>query len=258
MPKTPIETKISCTQCGGELHPDEGQVFLICPFCNSAVYLDKSQVVFHWSLAPTLTETQAAASLARWMSGSETVKDLDKKARITGVTFQFFPLWYFRWKAQHGEETGLEPAAATSVTELRRLKLPAGDLQKYDPALDPKSVEPTVPLEAALAWIGRERPVAERREAALVHVPLYIFKYAFQNQTYTAVVEGATGVVLANLFPAKPEAPYLLAGGATAGVYLVLAMMALGGAALSGIAVVLALVAAPILFAFAAWVANKV
>ncbi|MHC1782655.1 MAG: hypothetical protein AB9891_07845 [Anaerolineaceae bacterium] len=47
---------LTCTQCGGELHPDEGQLFITCPYCSASVYLDKSKVVFHWSLAPTLSE----------------------------------------------------------------------------------------------------------------------------------------------------------------------------------------------------------
>ena len=83
----PMETNLpqnvlNCTQCGGELHPDEGQLFLVCPFCSSAVYLDKSRVVFHWYLAPTIDEGKAAAALRRWMAGNQTVKDLDEKAQI--------------------------------------------------------------------------------------------------------------------------------------------------------------------------------
>ncbi len=37
-------SRLQCTQCGGELHPDEGQLFVTCPFCNSTIYLDKSHV----------------------------------------------------------------------------------------------------------------------------------------------------------------------------------------------------------------------
>ena len=62
-----------CTQCGGELHPDEGQIFLTCPYCESTVYLDKSRVVFHWYLASTLDDQKARTNLARWMGGNETV-----------------------------------------------------------------------------------------------------------------------------------------------------------------------------------------
>ena len=55
-------SELRCTQCGGELHPDEGQIFLICPYCGAAVYLDKSRVVFHWYLASTLDEAKARAA----------------------------------------------------------------------------------------------------------------------------------------------------------------------------------------------------
>jgi hypothetical protein len=262
-----ISTPLNCTQCGGELHPDEGEIFVTCPYCGATVYLDKTQVVFHWRLAPTLTEQQAGEALARWMSGSQTVKDLDKKARVTGYAFEYFPLWYFKVRRGKDETIELQPGAATSITELRRLTLPAGDLSKYDPALDAKSVEPTVPLPAARDWLLQSRPGAEVRESALVHVPIFIFKYVFRNQVFTAVVEAATGAVLANIYPAKSEAPYLLAGGITALVYLCLASFPLLGGAFSstngsgiamGVAIGLGLLAAPFLFAFAVWVASKI
>jgi DNA-directed RNA polymerase subunit RPC12/RpoP len=260
-------TVLHCTQCGGELEPDQGQIFVTCPYCTATVFIDKSQVVFHWALSPTLDATQAEAALRRWMSGSSTVKDLDVKARISGHTFSYFPLWYFRLADSNKETTALEPAAATSVTELRRLALPAGDLRRYDSSLDAQAEPPSVPLEAALGWLRQEHGRVDVRETSLVHVPIYIFKYIYRNQTYTAVVEAATGVVLANLYPAKDQAPYLLAGCSTALVYLALAVLPLTGliffaepGGLLGFAVALALgvLAAPFLFAFAAWVAAKV
>jgi predicted RNA-binding Zn-ribbon protein involved in translation (DUF1610 family) len=52
---------LTCAQCGGELHPDEGQVFLTCPFCSTTVYIDKARVVFHWYLVPQrVTHEQAS------------------------------------------------------------------------------------------------------------------------------------------------------------------------------------------------------
>jgi hypothetical protein len=259
MPSDSPATKLTCTQCGGELSPDEGQIFLTCPYCAATVYVDKSQVVFHWYLAPTLTEQQAAQALARWMSGSQTVKDLDKKARVTGVRFDFFPLWYFKTRQGSApEQVQLQAAAATSVTELTRLSLPAGDLRKYDEVIAAQALAPTVPFAAAQRWMLRTQVDANITEAALVHVPIYTFKYAFRDQTYTAIVEAATGRVLARIFPAKAEAPYLLAAGLTAGVYLCLALLALTSGSMAAIAIVLALVAAPFLFGLAVWVASKV
>ena len=263
-----VVNQVTCTQCGGELHPDEGQIFLTCPYCQSTVYLDKSQVVFHWYLASTLDENQAKGSLARWMAGNQTVKDLDKKALLAGSSFEYFPIWYFkRRSADQKEAILLEPAAATSVTELRNLNLPAGDLRKYEEALDAQAHVPSVPLQAALSWLeGRQIPAKEIVERALVHIPLYTYKYTYRGQPYTAIVEAGTGAVFANLFPAKAEAPYLGIGIITALIYLCLAVIPIIGA-IGGIdyfAVGLAvcvgagILAAPILFALAVWVAAKI
>ncbi len=274
-------TELHCTQCGGELHPDEGQIFLTCPYCGATVYLDKSRVVFHWYVAPTLNEQDAQGALFRWMSGSQTVKDLDKKARLVGQSFLYFPLWYFKYRTANGEAEALQPAAATSVTELRSLKIPAGDLRKYDGSVEGQSQAPTVPLEAGLEWLqaqaGAQVPALTSgsggttspaiTEIALIYVPVYLFKYSYAGQTYTSLVDGASGTVLANLYPHKREAPYLLVGGVTALVFLCLALVPAVGSASdssSGLGVSLLIcggvgvVLAPILFAWAFWVASKV
>jgi predicted RNA-binding Zn-ribbon protein involved in translation (DUF1610 family) len=262
-------TLLRCTQCGGELHPDEGQLFVTCPFCSTTVYLDKARVVFHWYLAPTIDDGKARGLLAQWMAGNETVKDLDKKSHIAGQAFEYFPVWYFKRRKGEKDEVVLETAAATSVSELKKLHLPAGDLRRYDPALGSQAHPPTVPLETALGWL-KERgvPQAEIAESALVHIPLYTFKYQFNGQTYTALVEAATGRTLANIFPAKAEAPYILAGCAAAAVYLFLALIPIvgyfvqegGEGFFGGLAVCAGLgcLAAPVLFGLAAWVAAKV
>ncbi len=257
-----------CPQCGGELHPDEGQIFLTCPYCGSAVHVDKSRLVFHWYLAPTLDEAKARGALARWMAGNETVKDLDRKARLTGLSFAYFPVWYIRQKETAGDVALVEPAAATSVTELKQLRLTAGDLRKYDSSLDPQAVAPTVPFDTVVGWLAsRGVPRENVAEAALVHLPLYTCKYVYAGRAYTAVVDGATGTVFANLFPAKAEAPYLIAGAAAAITFLCLASIPVAGYLFSGaagagtgllICAGLGLVAAPALFALAVWVAAKV
>ena len=260
-------TLLTCTQCGGELHPDEGQVFLTCPYCAATVYVDKSKVVFHWFLAPTINVDQARGELARWMAGNQTVKDLDKKSQLAGQSFQYFPVWYIKYRQQQREVIALEPAAAISITELRSLNLPAGDLRKYDGSVDSQSTPPSVPLDAAQAWLKERSGQVEVLETSLVHIPLFTFKYTYQNAPYTAVVEAGSGKVLANIYPAKAEAPYLLAGGVTALVYLCLALFPLFGRAIAGSAgagtgvllmLGLGLLAAPFLFALAAWVAAKV
>ncbi len=260
-------TLLTCTQCGGELHPDEGQIFLTCPYCNATVYVDKSRVVFHWYVAPTLNEEQARSALYRWMSGNETVKDLDKKAQVQGVTFRYFPVWYLRIQNGDQEHISLQPAAATSQTEITHLKIPAGDLRPYPPELDSQADAPTVPLEAALEWTTQQGEKGSVSEMALVHVPLYTFRYTYQNKPYIAVVDGSSAHVLANLYPAKNELPYRMVGGVVAGVYLCLALLpvlmglvgeeeglTLGMTICTGLGVV----AAPVFLVWALWVASRV
>ncbi len=261
--------ELKCAQCGGVLHPDEGQIFLNCPYCGSSVYVDKSQVVFHWALGCTLTPEAAAANLRRWMAGNQTVKDLDRKARVTSTTFQYFPVWYCKTRHSDGKEkVSLELGAATSISEIKALEIPAGDLKKYEPALDAQAVAPSVPFPSALERL-RMRGVlgGTVREAALVHLPVYIYKYEFGGRSYTALVEGASGKVFANLFPAKAEAPYFaVAALSTAGFLCTSSFPAIGyltsqrAGMWVGLAACLlagALFAA-VVFALAAWVSAKV
>jgi len=263
------ESTLSCTQCGGQLHPEEGQIFLTCPYCGSTVYLDKSRVVFHWYIAPTLDEAKARGALARWMAGDQTIKDLDKKASLSGVSFEYFPIWFFKCRSASGlEEIVLEPAAATSVSEIRTIHLPAGDLRKYEASLESQARPPSVPLQAALEWlVQRQSPQNEIAEQSLVHIPLYTFKYGYQGKLYTAIVEAATGGVLANIYPEKAEAPYLLAGCLSAFVFLFLALFPIIGYASNSsqglgigllVCVGLGLLAIPLLFALAAYIAAKI
>lgn len=260
---------LNCTQCGGELHPDEGQIFITCPYCSSTVYLDKSQVVFHWYLAPTLDETRAKGSLARWMGGNLTVKDLDKKSQVTEGSFTFFPMWYMKYQSTSGQEEIRQfPAAATSITEIRHIKIPAGDLRKFEDSVQSQSQPPSVPLETALGWLG-ERGISREQitELAMVHVPLYIFKYKYQGTTYSSIVDGATGEVFANIFPAKSESPYRTIGASAALIFLCLATFPVAGFVIDDVAglgigflacTAIGIIVAPLLLAIAAWVAAKI
>ena len=123
------------------------------------------------------------------------------------------------------------------------------------------------PLHVAGAAPGKEVNLQQVTESALVHIPIYTFKYGFQNKMYTAAVEAATGRALANIYPAKAEAPYMAVGCATALVCLCLAgilaaSVAGNSSASSGIGFLICigggLLAAPILFAVASWVASRV
>ena len=149
------------------------------------------------------------------------------------------------------------------MIELQTLRLPAGDLRRYDASLEAQSTTPSVPLENALARVGSQ----EFNEMSLVHVPVYTFRYEFGGQTYTSLVEAASGGVMAHRYPAKAEVPYQLVGIVTALIFLCLSTFPIIGGLASGVEGLtigfflcgaLGVVAAPLLFAWAMWVASKI
>ena len=73
---------VLCSQCGGKNEVPTGQRFVTCVFCDSTLFVDRAQVVFHYRLPPLLAAEEATAALRRWMAGNDTVKDLDRKAKI--------------------------------------------------------------------------------------------------------------------------------------------------------------------------------
>ena len=70
-------------------------------------------------------------------------------------------------------------------------------------------VAPDVLYDSAKSWLQESGINLESvTEAALVHIPIYQFYYNFNNQSYTAIVEASSGLVYANIYPAKSETPF--------------------------------------------------
>lgn len=214
---TAIAGEILCQQCTAVLPVEPGSQFVVCQYCDTTNFVDKSKTVLHYVVRVTVQPEAAGAALRRWMAGNDTVKDLDQKATIDSPAFEYFPMWMARVRQGEMEQVFLEPAAALSVSELKQLTVPAADLQPYDPYETQTSfIPPTVPYDTMRRWLIEEQGVASDaiREVSLVHLPIYVCKYNFQNRRYTAVVDGATSKVFANIYPSKWEVPYLAIGAA--------------------------------------------
>jgi DNA-directed RNA polymerase subunit RPC12/RpoP len=203
--------QIKCTQCAADVEVQQDETFIECPFCASALFLDKRKVVFHYVIACNFKPNEAEGNLKRWMAGNHTVKDLDKKAQMAKTSFYYFPVWYFKTKDTTGDKIYIQPAASTSVSEIKKIPIPAGSLKFYDQKQynDDEIVKPDVLYDSAKTWLQNSGvDLNTIAEAALVHIPFYQFYYYFNNQTYTALVEASSGLVYANVFPAKSEAPF--------------------------------------------------
>ncbi len=222
-------TSINCRQCAAPLTVEQGQPFVTCRFCGATNFVDKARAVFHYLVRPTLREDGARAALNRWMAGNATVKDLDRKSKVESVSFQYFPMWLVRTMAQNDERVLLMPAAALSVSELGRLVIPPADLVPFDASVEGTIVAPTVPFETMQQRLIDDQHLAPEniRETELVHVPVYVCKYTFNNRRYTAIVDAATSKVFANIYPAKWEVPYVSIGAAAFVAFFVLSLLSL-------------------------------
>jgi LSD1 subclass zinc finger protein len=229
--------ELVCQQCAAPLRVAPGSQFVTCEFCGTDNFVDKSGVVIHYAVQTTVREPDAVAALRRWMAGNQTVKGLDEQAQITETTYQLFPMWMVRVQANGEEQIYLEPAAATSITELTELTIPAGSITAYDHALDAYAIDPTVPYETVQSWLADNHQISSgaTRSVSLVHVPIYICKYTYEGEGYTAVIDGATSQVFAAIYPSKWETPYRAIGGlGCLGYFLISLIPLVGFASASG------------------------
>jgi hypothetical protein len=203
-----------CPQCSAELTVESGSQFITCQFCRTTNFVDKTRAVFHYAMQPSLGGESALARLRRWMTGNETVKDLDQKATIHQPRFEFFPMWMIRAVQDDEDRVFWEPAAALLTGALERLTLPAGGLVPYDPAMDEAALLPTVPYETVCQRLADDHgiPAETIREASLVHLPLFRCSYLFGERRFTAIVDAAAGGVFADIYPARREGPFALMG----------------------------------------------
>jgi len=204
---------VSCTQCGATIEPRADERLLECPFCSTALVLDGAATLFHEMMLPTIAPEQVSAHLRRFLGGSSTVADLDRKARLEEPRLEYFPFWAFTISVGGREKVVLEPAAPSSLQGLQGLEMPAGRTRPMSGDVTPgvPVVDPEVPADTAREWLttrfGAE--VAVRR-TVLYHLPMYRTPYSWQGQTYQAAVDAVSGKVFPADFPSKAESPYVL------------------------------------------------
>jgi hypothetical protein len=215
MAEIATSTQILCRQCSASLTVEAGAKYATCEYCGTVNYVDKSEAVLHYAVRPTIDERQATAALRRWMAGNQTVKGLDTAAQVEPPAYQLFPMWLVRTKEDGRETVRLKPAAALSIVELGNLRVPASDLVPYKDEMDADAIKPSVPVTAIRAWLAENEGIAAGaiEELALVHVPIYQFKYHYGEESYTALVDAATSQVFAAIFPEKYEVPYVSIAG---------------------------------------------
>ncbi len=248
-------TTLDCPQCGGANPLPSGDRLLRCAFCGASLFVDRGGLVSHYRLPRLVDRAGAAEALRRWMAGNETVKGLDERAEVTDLAAVSFPVWMFRRRAAAGESVVAEPAAPTPEPRMAELDVPAGELVPFAaPEEGAETVPAAVPLATARGWLEHAPGSGEVVETALVHVPFWRATYRYDGRPWSALVEGSTGAVLASVFPAKAETPYVLVAA------LGLVLFGVEGLAISDLlwkAVVIGVTAVP-LSLLAWWVTSRV
>jgi hypothetical protein len=204
-------SKIICPQCAGENEVPIDEKFTECVFCGSAIYIDKKKIVSHFVINSNFKKEEAEGNLRRWMAGNFQVKDLDKLAQISQMSFYYFPMWYFKTDKSSGETIYLQPASSTSISEIKKINIPAGNLKVYNKKdfNESEFVAPDVLFDSAQNWLKDTGVNIDTVALSnLVHIPFYQYYYNYDGKQYTALVEASSGKVYANLWPAKSEAPF--------------------------------------------------
>jgi hypothetical protein len=202
---------VACTQCGASIEPRAGERLLECPFCDTALVVDGSATLIHEVMEPTVQPEQVPAHLRRFLGGTSTVADLDRKARLGDPKLEYFPFWAFTVAGKGGERVVLQPAAPSSLQGLQGIELPAGTTRpmRQKIAGDAPIVEPEVPLETAREWLNVRQGEVTVRQTVLYHLPMFRTPYSWQGRTYRAAVDGVSGKVFPADFPAKAETPFV-------------------------------------------------
>ena len=193
---------VACTQCGASIEPRAGERLLECPYCSTALVVDGSATLYHEVLSPTLTVEEVPAHLRRFLGGTSTVADLDRKAHLDEPKLEYFPFWAFTVAGKEGERVVLQPAAPSSLQGLQGLELPAGNTRPMKSEITGETpvIEPEVPLETAQEWLTANLGEVEVRQTVLYHLPMFRTPYSWKGRAYQAAVDGVSGVGLALVF----------------------------------------------------------
>lgn len=227
--ETLSSSTIICPQCAGENHISIDDKFIECEFCGSAIYIDKSKVVTHYVIVSNFSKENAEGNLRRWMAGNFQVKDLDKLANITKVSFYYFPMWYFKTGTSDNDKIYLQPATSTSVSEIKKINIPAGSLKVFNKKEFNENdfIPPDIYFDSAQKWLSESGvDLNTITLSSLVHIPFYQFTYEYNGKEYTAMVETSSGMVYANVWPAKSESPFRVLYGVSIILFLFISILA--------------------------------
>lgn len=189
--------EIKCSQCGAgiEVSPESG--FIICPYCDSRLYLEEGKSVKHYYLKPALKPEQIPSLLNKELSKLE----LTQPAELIKSQLIYLPFWLIKLK----EQILYFPASGLEIMALRSYSFPVGELVPYEPELEQKAkIEAAeLALDTLLLQLGDKLCEEKIEKVELIHIPFYHLEYNYQAQQYQAMIDAGTGRLYADKLPSS-------------------------------------------------------
>jgi uncharacterized C2H2 Zn-finger protein len=192
-----------CPRCGGQVALRDGAIFLDCPYCDSALYVEAHALYPRTVLLPVLKGWyEASARIEEWANeehgrwGIKAMREVMQE--LPRAEMQYFPVWVLHTEAG---DVHVEPAAVTAASEMWKLNVETGQI--VDALPQGKELPmPEVPRQVALAWAARRGVDASAiAEISLTYVPVYILHCEHEGELFTVVVEASSGRVMADYPP---------------------------------------------------------
>jgi len=191
--------EISCTQCGANIEITEDSGFITCPYCDSRLYVEVDRTVRHLYLKPRISSNQLPGIISKALEKFE----LTQPVELTEAKLVFIPFWLLRL------EKGILrfPASELEFEELKKFKIPVGELLPYEAEIERNyQVElPELELEEIFHLPLVERVKDQIQRVDLIHLPFYQVSYKYLEQIYSGLVDGAGGKFFAQQLPPSPS-----------------------------------------------------
>ena len=191
--------EVKCTQCGANIEITPESEFITCPYCDSRLYVEAESTVWHFYLKPRVSPEQLPGIVSRELAKYE----LNQPVELVEAKLVFIPFWLIRL------EKGILrfPASELEIEELKKFKIPVGELLPYEVEIERKyQVElPELELEKILSLPLVERVKDQIQRVDLIHLPFYQLSYKYLEQIYSGLVDGAGGRFFAQEIPPSPS-----------------------------------------------------
>jgi DNA-directed RNA polymerase subunit RPC12/RpoP len=173
--------KLKCARCAADFTLDKDEPFLTCPYCDSHLFLDRTQTHQHYIIPPTIPASRAVVA-AMTDAGRKGYPFPKTGVKPEGV---LLPFWGIRGKEM--QET--LPAFTPCPFALSGYRLPAAEAAWYNPdgVAGFETIEPSE--TSSLDW--QDHPKVS--SFSLYSVPFHRIRYGKIDPPYELFIDAVSG-----------------------------------------------------------------